>query len=133
MKDRCLNKRAQRYSDYGGRGISICNEWLEFTNFYSWAMLNGYSDSLSIDRNNNNGNYEPNNCRWATSLQQSNNRRDNSTVLAVSPDGTKYIVKSLSKFMEEYNLTRSKVYNVLRGDSSSTKGWHFKYMKKGRA
>lgn len=69
MKDRCLNPNNHAYHNYGGRGISICNEWLEengFISFYNWAINNGYKEGLSIDRINIEGNYEPNNCRWIT-------------------------------------------------------------------
>jgi len=78
MKDRCYNCNHIAYKDYGGRGIIICDEWLnDFDKFYLWAMSNGYRKDLSIDRfPNNDGNYEPPNCRWATKKQQSNNRRN---------------------------------------------------------
>ena len=62
---------------YGGRGISVCDEWNEFKAFKEWAMNNGYSDQLTIDRINVNGNYEPDNCGWATQKEQCRNKRDN--------------------------------------------------------
>ena len=75
MKSRCYNPNASRYERYGGRGIRVCQEWLDdFMNFYNWAMVNGYSDDLSIDRVDTNGNYEPSNCRWGTSKMQNTNK-----------------------------------------------------------
>ena len=76
MKARCYNKNFHKYKYYGARGITICEEWKnDFLSFYSWAINNGYKNNLSIDRINNDGNYEPSNCRWATAVQQANNKR----------------------------------------------------------
>jgi hypothetical protein len=75
VRGRTLNPKNKQYNDYGGRGITICDEWLDVQNFYDWAMSNGYSDELSIDRIDNDGNYCPENCRWATSTIQSRNKR----------------------------------------------------------
>lgn len=76
MKTRCHNPKSPRYNDYGGRGITVCDEWLnDFKAFYDWAMSHGYADNLTIDRKNVNGNYEPSNCRWATVQEQNQNKR----------------------------------------------------------
>lgn len=76
MKSRCSNINHPDYQYYGGRGITVCEEWrLNFMSFKEWSLENGYYDSLTIDRVNNNGNYEPLNCRWATMKEQSINKR----------------------------------------------------------
>lgn len=106
MKSRCYNQNATKYNIYGGKGIRICNEWLnDFMCFYDWATLNGYSDNLSIDRIDSDGNYEPSNCRWVTLKVQNNNTSQNhiisyngkSQTLAAWADELKLSYKVLSE------------------------------------
>ena len=81
MIQRCTNCKASNYKRYGGRGIRVYDEWREnFISFHDWAMENGYEEGLSLDRINNEGNYEPSNCRWVTIKQQQNNMRTNHVV-----------------------------------------------------
>lgn len=76
MKQRCYNPKTRNYKHYGGRGIAVCDEWLDSLQaFYDWATSNGCAEHLSIDRINNDGNYEPLNCRRATVKEQNNNQR----------------------------------------------------------
>lgn len=76
MRYRCNTSTCDAYPGYGGRGISVCPEWnTSFEAFRDWAVANGYQDHLTIDREDNDGNYEPGNCRWITKQAQSNNRR----------------------------------------------------------
>ncbi len=80
LRRRCHDKNCHNYKNYGGRGIMVCPEWNAFGAFRDWALANGYKPSLQIDRINNDGNYDPSNCRFATSKQQNRNRRDNHLV-----------------------------------------------------
>ncbi len=83
MISRCYNKNADNYDFYGGRGITICDEWhYDFKKFYDWAIVNGWQKDLTIDRMDNASIYEPNNCRWTTQIEQANNKRNNHLVKA---------------------------------------------------
>ena len=76
MKARCLRKSHSKYKDYGARGITVCNEWLnDFRAFCEWSLANGYRHGLSIDRIDNDSGYRPDNCRWTTCSVQNSNRR----------------------------------------------------------
>lgn len=78
MISRCYHKKNSRYKRYGGRGISVCDAWLkDKALFFEWALSNGYSDDLTLDRKDVNGDYSPSNCRWVTQKEQQNNRSNN--------------------------------------------------------
>jgi hypothetical protein len=77
IKYRCFDQNYPEFQYYGGRGITVCDEWLEFEPFMKWANENGYNNTLSIDRIDYDGNYEPSNCKWATNEEQANNKSNN--------------------------------------------------------
>ncbi|MBO3398543.1 hypothetical protein JJB71_13440 [Clostridium perfringens] len=106
MKKRCLNKKSISYKNYGGRGVSICEEWKNsFEKFYNWAINNGYNENLTIDRIDVNGNYEPNNCRWCTKKEQSNNKRNN-RYITINKE-----TKTLSEWANYYKIKSKVVEN----------------------
>ena len=95
MKQRCQYKNGHAYGNYGGRGVSVCDEWMNsFVVFRDWAMANGYRDDLSIDRKDTNGPYAPWNCRWSTMEEQQNNRRNN---LVITCGGTSLTLSQWAK------------------------------------
>jgi hypothetical protein len=106
MKQRCLNSNNKKYPNYGGRGILIYKEWInDFINFYDWAIDNGYEKTLTLDRIDVNGNYEPSNCRWVSQEIQQNNRRNNIIITINS------ITKTASQWEKECNLRVGLVAN----------------------
>lgn len=77
MRNRCSNQENKSFAYYGGRGISVCDEWNEFLNFEKWAIQNGFEENLTLDRVDVNGNYDPENCRWISRKEQMRNTRSN--------------------------------------------------------
>jgi hypothetical protein len=111
MKSRCTNPNASRYERYGGRGITVCNEWVDdYAAFYGWAMANGYRDDLTIDRKDNDGNYEPSNCRWSDKKIQNRNST-NCRYLTVNG-----VTKTVAEWAEETGLHKMVItYRINHG------------------
>ena len=110
MINRCYNKNLVQYHDYGARGIYVCDEWRGengFINFMNWALANGYTDELTIDRKDNNGPYSPDNCRWVTMVIQANNRRSN---VYVEYNGESHTISEWSMIT---GLNRDLIYDRL--------------------
>lgn len=108
MKTRCNNPNRKHSHRYVGRGISVCEEWANnYIAFKSWAESNGYADDLSLDRIDNDGNYEPSNCRWATDKEQANNTSRNKFYFY------KGEMVSLEKLSEISGLSMTTIYGRL--------------------
>ena len=109
MVRRCTSKKSSDFKNYGARGISVCSEWLnDFTTFYHWAINNGYSDTLTLDRIDTNGNYEPSNCRWVNMKTQQNNRRNN--VMITYMNETKSLTEWSNILGINYSTLRNRLY-----------------------
>ena len=108
IKERCRNSNSKNYANYGGRGIEMCDEWYDsFEAFYKWSMAHGYKEELTIDRIDVNGNYCPENCRWATWEVQDNNRRNNHYIKY------KGETKTLKQWCDILGLDYKKTHNRL--------------------
>lgn len=108
MINRCYKETDENYEIYGGRGITVCPEWLGengLFNFKEWADKSGYADDLSIDRINNDKGYSPDNCRWATDIEQQNNKRNNIVITY------KGVAKTLPQWSRELNIPRYLLYS----------------------
>lgn len=112
MIERCTDASFERYKDYGGRGIRVCQEWLDdYDAFADWAKENGYQLGLTIDRIDNDGDYEPSNCRWITRREQNRNKRTNKLIEYRGE------VKPLVVWCEELGLRYDPIHNRIE------KGW----------
>lgn len=117
MKDRCLLGSHFAYKNYGGRGICVCDEWLDYLSFHDWAMSNGYKSNLTIERKDNDGNYDPSNCCWVEKCQQGRNQR------TTKLDGVK--VKRIKEYLsvgirrqeiaDQFHVSKSHINNIASG------------------
>ena len=111
MKQRCSNPKAISYKYYGAKGVSVCEEWQIFTNFCDWALANGYSENLTIDRVDENGHYEPSNCRWATNKEQQNHTSYNRLITLRGE------THNITQWADIIGIPKTTLYNRMR------RGW----------
>lgn len=112
MLNRCYWNKAKHFCDYGGRGITVCDEWLGdkgFENFLEWSRLNGYTDKLTIDRIDNNSGYSPDNCRWVDRYVQANNKRNTHYIRINGEVGT------VANMARKYNISYWNVLHYSKG------------------
>jgi len=113
MKNRCSNSNDKTFKNYGSRGITVCDEWLNSSeSFFNWAFKNGYSKELSLDRKNNNEGYSPENCKWSTPKEQCNNKRNNRIILFNGES------KTLTQWCDVYKIRYGLVLSRLK------RGWN---------
>lgn len=112
MRQRCYNVNNKDYYNYGARDIQVCQEWIkDFKAFYEWANKNGYESNLTLERVDVNGNYEPDNCRWATIEEQANNKR-NTIYIEINGEAL-----TITDVVKAYNISRATIeMRYARGD-----------------
>lgn len=132
IKERCNSPKSTNYFNYGAKGITMNQGWNDFKTFYDWAMNHGYEDTLTIDRINSKGNYEPANCRWITladNVARANvekaKRKSKFVYFGISPIGERHQFANAEEFADEHNLVGNSIRRVARGERTSYKRWKF--------
>jgi len=129
MKARCLNPKSHAYKNYGGRGIKVCDKWLKSFSVFLKDM-GEKPGGLTLERINNNGNYEPENCKWASWLEQEGNKRDMKWFCALNKKtGEIYKKNNQCEFARQHGLCNVCISRCLRGNQSSHRGWIFNFIK----
>jgi hypothetical protein len=136
MKNRCFNPNSKSFKNYGGKGISIIKEWLNYKIFKSWALSNGYSDKLTIDRINSNMGYCPSNCRWISKAENTSlahlgiERTDNHSIIALNKSGDIVgIFSSQLDVQRKLGINASNISQALSGNRKTAGGYKWKYQE----
>lgn len=124
MKSRCKNPNETAYRWYGGKGIKVCDQWKDFTNFREWALNNGYKENLTIDRIDSNKDYCPENCQWLTMKENNDKDRRRYAGVAFNSNGEKEEFNSLKEFAQRHNYCVSFVRTSVRLNKKY-KDWNF--------
>jgi hypothetical protein len=127
---RCENPKEKEYHNYGGRGISVCDEWRgNVEKFIEWALQNGYREGLQIDRMNNDGNYEPTNCRFVTPMQNCQNTRHCIKLMALNKNTKQLqIFNSMNEASRALGIRATTIKRMLDGFSTRIENYDFNYL-----
>lgn len=139
IKYRCYNPNHHEFHNYGGKGVSMCDEWLGengFINFYKWALDNGYEEGLTIDRLDSNGNYEPSNCQWITRSKNTiksnkicqHRKANKGTYYGFDINDAYYEFDNAAQFAKEHELNPSMIRRIANGNGKEHKGWRFGFV-----
>lgn len=130
MKSRCYNPNVRSYADYGAKGITVCDEWLNsYETFRDWALSNGYQEDLTIDRINPHGDYCPENCRWLTLHDNSSMAHEKACWGRNLKTGEYVEFVNIRNFAKDRNLSYSCIDRVLHGRNKTHKDWIFGYQE----
>ena len=126
MKDRCQNPNDKSYHNYGSRGIKVCERWQDFRNFF--ADMGARPSGLTLERMDNDGNYEPGNCKWASYKEQNNNKRSDPKqfwFVGINPVGGKVFSNNQSIVAKRYGLDNGNISACLAGRLKTHGKWRF--------
>ena len=132
MKQRCLNKNNPKYHIYGGRGIKICDEWLDIIGFYNWAVKNGWQEGFCIDRIDNDGNYCPENCKWVSVSENSRKKSTTKIDMITAQEIRSRINEDWCKLAEEYGCSHGNIWFIMHNFTHLPEGECSKAIKKHR-
>lgn len=113
MKARCFNKNNPKYKRYGGRGITICEDWLKIENFANWSLSNGWKEGMTIDRIDNDGNYCPENCRWVSLSENSRKKSTTKIDMITAQEIRSRINENWKELAKEYNCTEGNIWFIM--------------------
>lgn len=132
MKQRCLNPNNLKYKRYGGRGIKICDEWLDILGFYNWAINNGWKEGFSIDRIDNNGNYCPENCRWVSMSENSRKKKTTKIDMITAQEIRSRINENWHDLAKEYGCSHGNIWFIMHNFTHVPDGECTKRIKENR-
>lgn len=113
MKGRCLRNSHPKYKNYGARGITICAEWMDVKKFAEWSINNGWKEGLTLDRINNDGNYEPSNCRWVSVSENSRKKSTTKIDMITAQEIRSRINEDWYDLAKEYNCTHGNIWFIM--------------------